>query len=72
MRNCAFEHGNLYKILLGCLSTLCNSSGNLTSLTKSISNDTLAITNNNDGSERESTTTFCNLGYTVDCHQAIL
>ena len=72
MRNSTFEYRNLNQVFLCSLSALGNSSCYLTCLTKTVTNNTIAITNNDDCSECEGTTTFCNLSYTVDSYQAIL
>ena len=72
MRNCTLEYRNLNQVLLSSLSTLSNSSCNLTCLTKTVTDNTVTVTYNDDSSECESTTTLGNLSYTVDCNQAIL
>ncbi len=69
--NSSFENRNLHKVLLGSLCSLCNGSSYLSGLTKTIADDTLAITYNNDGSKRESATTLSNFRHTVDGHQTI-
>jgi len=72
MRNSALEHRNLNEVLLSSLYTLGDSCGNFTGLTKTVADNALAVTNNDDSSECECTTTLCNLGYTVDSHEAVL
>ena len=72
MRYSTLEYRNLYQVLLSSFSTLCDSSSNLTCLTKAVADHAITVTYNDDSSECESTTTLCNLSYTVDSNQAIL
>ena len=72
MRNSALEHRNLNEVLLSCLNTLSDSSGNFAGLTQTVANYALAVTNNDDSSECECTTTLGNLSYTVDSHETVL
>ena len=71
VRNGTLQYRNLNKVLLGSLSTLGNCSGNLTSLTKAPTDNTIAITYNDDSSECKGATTFGNLGYSIDSNQAV-
>ena len=66
------RNGNLNQILLSCLNALGNSSCNFTCLTKTVTNDTLTITNYYNSSESESTATLGNLDNTIDSNQSIL
>ena len=72
MRHCTVQHGNTHEILLGRLYTLSNSGSNLASLTKTPADDTILVTNYNDGCECESTSTLCNLGYAIDGNELVL
>ena len=67
----ALEHGNFYQVLLSGLSALGNSSGDFTSLTKTIADDAVTVTYNDHGSKRKGTTTFSHFRYTVDLNEAI-
>ncbi len=71
VRNGTLQYRNLNKVLLGSLSTLGNCSGNLTSLSKAPTYNTIAITYNDDSSECKGATTFGNLGYSIDSNQAV-
>lgn len=70
--NGALENGNLDEILLGGLYTLGNGSLNFACLTKSVTDRTVAVTDNHDSCEREGTTTFGNFRYTVESDQTVL
>ena len=71
MRNRTLEHRNFYQIFLCCFNTFCNSSRNFTGFTKTVANNTVTITYNNDGSECECTTTLSNLSNTINSNQAV-
>src|SRR5210317_1248283 len=63
------RHGN--HILFGVLNSLTNCLGNLFRLAKTISNISAAVAYYNEGREAEPTTTFNNLGRTIDVDNAI-
>ena len=71
MRNGSLEYGNLYKILLGCFYTLGDSCGNFTSFAKTPTNDTVAVTDNNNGCESKGATSLSYFGNTVDGNQSV-
>ena len=71
VRNSTFDDGHLHKVLLGSFNTLSNSGSNFASLTKTVTDNTLTITNYYDSSESESATTLSNLGYTIDSNESI-
>ena len=71
MRDCAFQHRNLYEIFLCRLGTLGDCSRYFACFAKTPADDTIAITNNDDSSECEGTTTLGNLCYTVDSNQTV-
>ena len=72
MRQRAINQRNLDQLLLGCLGSLGYSRSNLASLAKPHTDDTLAVSDDNNGSETKSTTTLGDLDNPVDCHQTIL
>jgi len=72
VRDSALKHRNLNEVLLCSLYALSDSCCNFASLTETVADNTLAVTNNNDGSECKCTTTLSNLSYTVDSHEAVL
>ena len=66
------QDGNLDEVLLGIIDTLLDGSLDFLGLAKTVSNDTILISNNNDSREAESSTTLGNLGYATDCDKTIV
>ncbi len=71
MRHSTFQHRYLDKILLCSLCALGYRSGNLTCLTKTITDNAITVTYHNYGREGESTSTLGNLRHAVDGNQTI-
>ncbi len=71
MRYCTFYDRNLYKILLGCVSAFGNSLLHFAGLAKTPSDSTITVTNNDNSSECEGTTTFRYLGNAVNSNQFV-
>ena len=71
VRYSTLNDGHLDKVLLGSFNTLSNSGSNFASLTKTVTDNTLTITNYYDSSESESATTLSNLRYTIDSNESI-
>ena len=63
---------NLYKVFLGSLHTLGDGGLNFSSLAKTVTDDTLTITDHNDGCESEGATTLGYLGHTIDSNESVL
>src|SRR5574344_1612697 len=72
MRNSTIQYRNLYEIFLCSFNALRDSSCYFTCFSQAITDETFTVTYNDDSSESECTTTFCNLCHTVDSNQAIL
>ena len=66
MGNGAFEYGNLNQVFLGRLNALGDSRCYFAGLTQTVTDNAIAITYNDNSSERKGTTTLCYLGNTVD------
>ncbi len=62
---------NLYKVLLCIINAFGNSVCYLIGFAKTITNNTISITNYHDSGEAKSSTTFNNLGYTVNGYYSL-
>ena len=71
MRNCTFQYWNTNQVLLSGFYTLSNCSCNFTCLTKTPTNDTIFVSNNNNCREAKCSTTLSYLSNTVDSNQSI-
>ena len=71
MRHSTIQNGNFHQILLGCFHAFGNGCCYFSSLTKSPTNDTITITNYNNGSESKRSTTLSYLGNTIDSNQSV-
>ncbi len=71
MRNSTLKNRNLYEILLSSLDTFRNGGCNLTSLTKSPADNTIAVTDYNNRSKSKGTTTLGNFSNTVNSNQSV-
>ena len=72
MRDGSIDDRNLYEVLLCILYALGNSCSNLIRLSKTIADDTVFITDDNDGSKAEVATSLSDLGHTVDSYKSVL
>ena len=72
MWDSSLDDWNPNQILLGSLYTLGDGSRNFACFTKTIANNTVTITYNNDGCECKCTTTLSNLSNTINSNQAVL
>lgn len=70
--NGTLDNGDLDEVLLCGFSTLGDGSGDFTGLTKTITDRTLTVTNDYDGSEGEGAATLGHFGYTIDSNESIL
>ncbi len=70
--HCTFDDGNLDQVLLGSFHTFGNGGGNFAGFTKTVADDSFAITDYNDSGECEGTTTLGNFYYTIDSNESIL
>ena len=64
--------GDLDQVLLSHLGTLGNSCGDLIGLTQAVTDNAIAVANNDDSGEGECATTLGNLGGAVDGHETLL
>ena len=71
MWNSTLKNGNTDEFFFRCLNAFSNSSGNLTGLTQTYTDNTVSITNNYYGGKSECATTFCNFSYTIDCNEPV-
>ncbi len=69
--HCTLEHGNLNQILLSGFYALGNSGSNFAGLTKTATDNTLTVTDYNDCSKSEGTTTFGYFNNAIDSNQSI-
>ena len=69
--NSALQNGDADKVLLGIINTFLHCSLNLLSFAKTVSYNTVFISNNDNGSKGESSTTFGDLGDAIDCNKTI-
>ncbi len=65
-------HRHLYQVLLRIINAFGNCVSHLVGFTKSVTNYTITVSNYHDSSEAESSTTFYNLGYTVNGYYSLL
>ena len=72
MRNRTLHDGHSDEVFLGSFHTLGDSCLNFTSLAKSVTDDALTVTHNNDGGEGEGATTLGYLGHTIDSNESVL
>ena len=68
MRNSTFHHRNLDQILLRIFYAFCNSFLYFLGLTKTMTYNTIFVTNNNQGRKAESTTAFSGFHNTINCN----
>ncbi len=72
MGHSTFQDWNLNKVFLSGFNTFGNSSRNFSCLSKAPTDYAVAVTDNYDCGERESTATLCHLGDTVNSNQSVL
>ena len=66
-----FQHGYTDKILLCIIYTFLHSRLNLLCLPKSVTYNSILVSNHNDGCKSERTTAFGNFGHSIDCDKTI-
>ena len=72
MGDSTLKHRNFYQILLCSLYAFSYSSSNFTGLSKTVTNDSITITDNNYSCKSESAATLSYLNYSIDSNQSIL
>ena len=72
VRNSTLKHRDTDKILLCIVNALLNGGLNFLSLTKTIANNTILVSNNDDGSKGECTTTLGDFRDTINCDKTVL
>ncbi len=71
MRNRTFQHRHFDEVLLCIINAFLNGSLNFLGLSKTIANNSILVSNNDNGCKSECSTTFGNLRYTIDCNKTI-
>ena len=72
VRDGLVDDRNLDEVLLRIFDTLLDGSGNFVRLTETITDDTILVTDHDDGRETEVTATLGHLGDPVDGYQSVL
>ena len=71
MGDSALQHGDADEVFLGIVDALLDGGLNLLGFTKAVTYNTVFISNNDDGSKGESSTTFGNLGDAIDSDETV-
>ena len=72
VRDGRVDDGNLHEILLRILDTLGDGGGDFVSLTETIANNAVLVSDDNDRRETEVTTTFGDLGHSLNGDKSVL
>ena len=72
VRYSTFDNRHLHQVFLGSFYAFGDGGSNFASLTQTVTDNALAVTDNNDCCKSESTTTLGDLNYSIDSNESIL